>query len=225
MQFDSFTYGLAIIFIPGILSRVLLGKLLYYKHEDAFHFIIYSFLLGVFSYTLLATFQAIESLFLFDSIHIDIKALNALTKSSYKIDLKEIIFASISSIIVASIVSFIENNKLITRVIQYIKITKRFSEPDVWSFLFNNDNLNKNPWVNIRDKEHNILYQGCVSAFSDNYICPELLLVNVKVFTNDTGDYLYDVDTLYLTLNPKQIEIESFISEKSENTKENNTNE
>lgn len=48
MQFDSFTYGLAIIFIPGILSRVLLGKLLYYKHEDAFHFIIYSFLLGVF---------------------------------------------------------------------------------------------------------------------------------------------------------------------------------
>ncbi len=53
-----------------------------------------------------------------------------------------------------------------------------------------------------------ILYQGDLVLASDLALAPELLLEEVTVYKNSTGQELYSVNALYLSLEPDRIEIE-----------------
>ncbi len=63
-------------------------------------------------------------------------------------------------------------------------------------------------WVTIRDISNNLMYDGWVQAFSDNSKEAELLLGDVAVYKNDTGEHLYDIDSQYLSLDRNNISIE-----------------
>lgn len=63
-------------------------------------------------------------------------------------------------------------------------------------------------WITVRDSENNIMYDGFVRAFSDNSKETELLLEDVSVYKNDSGEHLYDTNVLYLSLNRGKISIE-----------------
>lgn len=208
---NTFLYGIAILFTPGILARVLLGKLLFYKHDEKFYFVMHAFLLGIFSYMFLFIFQSGIHLFCDNFVVFDVQAIiiNPDVRNNPSI-FKIIFYATLMSLLIVSMLSFVEKNKYISRFFLKCKITSRFSEPDVWSYLLNWNEFSVNPWVTIRDKKNDLAYQGAVISFSDTYTSPELLLENVMVYNNSTSAFLYEVNVLYLNLTPGEIEIECF---------------
>ena len=57
------------------------------------------------------------------------------------------------------------------------------------------------------------MYQGMVHTFSDVEDPRELILKDVSVFDNETGDKLYDVDLIYLSFEKKNASIEIYSQE------------
>ena len=172
-----------------------------HKERTQFQFVINAFLLGFGSYLLYASavyFCAPDKI---NSINF----LHSLSEGKAKISLKEILQVCVVSAILAILLIVISTHKLHFRLFQALKITKKFGEQDVWGFLMNSTSTE---WITVRDSENNIMYDGSVKAFSDNSKEAELLLENVSVYRNDSGEHLYDVDAQYLSLNRDKISIE-----------------
>ena len=211
---------LALLFFPGIIARIILGRLLFYKNDSAFYFILHSFVFGVFSYIILYLLKFLLSEI--GIIHIDnvyeVIFISTIDKTK-RIDIFEVFYATLISIPFSLIMSYIETRKYISKISRYIKISTRFSEPDVWGYTLNSDILTNNEWVTLRDKKYNLMYLGKVRAFSDSFKEAEILLEDVQVFKNDTGEELYHVDALYLAIEASNIEIQFYkLSPKEEVT-------
>lgn len=65
-------------------------------------------------------------------------------------------------------------------------------------------------WVVIRRPEQNIMYQGYIAAFSDEEDQRELLLSDVTIYDNDSGDQIYTVATCYLSFKKDEVSIEIY---------------
>ena len=84
-------------------------------------------------------------------------------------------------------------------------LTRKFGELDVWGYAFNSPQVE---WVTVRDHVRNLAYDGWVKAFSDDSKNAELLLMDVKVHKNDSGELLYEIPSTYLSLDRSTITIE-----------------
>ena len=73
---NIFIYKAAMIFIPGILARIMLDRLLFYKYKDKFHFVLHSFLLGIASYCILAFLQGLLAFFQTGCFSVNISFFN-----------------------------------------------------------------------------------------------------------------------------------------------------
>ncbi len=60
----------------------------------------------------------------------------------------------------------------------------------------------------MRDKEKDLIYDGWVQAFSDDSKDAELLLRDVSVYKNSTGEGLYQIGMMYISRNRDDIAIE-----------------
>ena len=111
--------------------------------------------------------------------------------------LTEISYVSLLALPVAAGVSFALNHKWLHKLAAAIKVTKKFGDLDVWAFVFNS---NVTEWVTVRDIKNDLTYQGWVHAFSDTCTPNQLLLRDVQVFRNSTGDELYKTPTPCISL-------------------------
>lgn len=201
MNISEFAFNLLLIFFPGIICTYMVDMFTNHRERTQFQFIINAFLLGFGSYILYAFI-----IYCFASKKIgDINFLHALSEGKAKISLKEILQVCVISGILAVVIIVINTHKLHFRLFQKLKITKKFGEQDVWGYLMNSSSTE---WVTVRDIENNIMYDGSVKAFSDNSKEAELLLENVTVYKNDSGERLYDINAQYLSLNRNKISIE-----------------
>lgn len=208
---DPFIYKLVIIFIPGIVGRFLLGRLLFIKENDKFYFTLTAFLFGVFSYAIFdlvilarnALFNAPagEAPFYVTAAIFDAAKINP-------INLPILMFVTFISLLLSIAWATLEKKRCLTRMFQKIGVTNRFPESDIWNHLFNSPELYTNPWVIVRDRENDLAYQGKLKLFSDTSTVPELLLQEVIVFENSTGAQQNSVNALYLALEHGRIEIE-----------------
>ena len=129
----------------------------------------------------------------------------ALNDTSYSISYKEIVYVCILSMFVGIFSTVIHTYKIHFRLAHKLKITRKFGELDVWGYLMNSPDIE---WVTVRDTSNNLMYDGWVQAFSDNSMEAELLMGDVGVYKNDTGEFLYNVDGQYLSLDRNNISIE-----------------
>ncbi len=63
-------------------------------------------------------------------------------------------------------------------------------------------------WVWVRDHTRNLVYEGYIQAFSDTTPLREILLSEVKVYSNESSELLYKIPILYLGRNPNELTIE-----------------
>ncbi len=201
MDITEFAFKLLLIFFPGIICAYLIDLFTNHKERTQFEFVINSFLLGFGSYL---TYAAIINLFA-PEIFSEMNVIHVITQSEKIISIKEIFQVSSVSVVIAVLIVIINTRKLHFRLFKYLKITKKFGEQDVWGFLLNSSNTE---WVTVRDFENNIMYDGFVKAFSDNSKEAEILLEDVQVYENITGELLYKVEAQYLSLNKDKISIE-----------------
>jgi len=210
MQFElsDFAIKLILLFLPGIISFLIINILTNHKEFKFYFILIYSLLLGFFNYfiyyliILLSNYVAkcfnlnfFRTVTFFDFI-------NGVLK---EVDFLEIIYVCIISIPVGFIFVYFINRNFLNRFAHFIKLTKKYSEVDVWSHLMNS----KIPeWVYIRDIKNNLVYYGWIKVFSDSTEQDELFLEDVKVFRYSDSKFLYEIPGLYLYNSRKNMIIE-----------------
>ncbi|MGD0950425.1 MAG: DUF6338 family protein [Candidatus Binatia bacterium] len=186
---------LTLLLFPGVICALFVEQLVPTREWSSFRFPLYSFVLGLVCYLIYALITA--------GLHWRwppdvsfVKVLATKDPAAVYDSLAEIFWVSLLAVPVAADVSFILNHKWLHRIAAAIKVTEKFGDLDVWAFVFNS---NVTEWVTVRDIKNDLMYQGWVHAFSDSCTPNELLLRDVQVFRNSTGEELYKTDALYLS--------------------------
>jgi putative flippase GtrA len=189
----EFGLRLILLFLPGIICASLVDALTTHPQRTQFQFTLRALILGVASYGVLALFRPSISFFAALS---DLEVVPSLVEAGC---------ASAIALGMAVVLTYIANYKIHFRVAHLVRLTRRFGDQDVWSYLFNSLDVE---WVTIRDHKRNLVYDGRVRFFSEADKPAELYLQDVKVYDNATGEYLYDVAGMYVSLERTDLTIE-----------------
>ncbi|MDP6038719.1 MAG: hypothetical protein QGG64_09225 [Candidatus Latescibacteria bacterium] len=208
MNISDFAFRILIIFFPGIIGFLIVDALTEHRERTPFQIGLYSFVLGLSSYVALYYLNNAISFISHwigwpHSFTVDIFASFSQTKPT--INLSETFWATICILPLSLGISKILNEKIIHRFAHWIGVSRKFGDLDVWSYTFT---IKDAEWVVVRDLDHNLYYEGWIQAFSPTYKENELLLRDVQVFRNDTGEKLYDVGALYLSRSPENLTLE-----------------
>ena len=153
MEFSEFTLKIILLFLPGIVSFLIVDKLTNHKEFKLYQILIYSLLFGFFCYYFYYLLIIVWKILFKGEIYFSF--FNALIDKESVLDFKEIAYVTMLSIFVGFISTAFINYKILNKFARKFKITKKFSDIDVWSYLMNSENTE---WVVIRDiKNRSIL--------------------------------------------------------------------
>ena len=220
MEITDFTFRIILLLLPGLITFFIIDKLTEQKKNNYIinmtSIIIYSFV----DYSVYSLLKVFFSL-VFKNININVNFLNCLTDKSISISWIEIIVTSFISVFIAGFISKLINESYFHKNAQHLNLTNKFSDIDVWSYLFNSKNDFQ---VIIRDIENNLTYQGYPQAFSNGHGDGELLLVNVKVYRYEDSELLYTCDGMYYKFNSEKINFEIQVLKGDKNEKSRTKN-
>ncbi len=208
LEFSELTIRILLLFFPGIIVTLITDKLTEKDEESSIKFFIRSFVYGLISYfTLYIIVAIINNVLIFlkniicncntDVYQIKLYFLDCLINGNKNINYIEIIVASLVSIVISLVVSYIDNKNLIYKIANKLGISKKFGDLDVWAHIFNG--LEKDIWLIIRDYDLGFMYVGWANVFSSNHKESELLLKDVIVYNNDTAEEIYKTDAMYFS--------------------------
>jgi hypothetical protein len=205
MEFTNFTLKLIILLFPGLLGTVLIEKLIIHRPWNQFRFVMNVILVSTFSYFLLQMFYVKKFYPVFDLKKLDF--WNYLeVGEKITIPFKEVLLATLISILLSTLVSLMNKNGWINKFGQKIKVTNKYGPESVYYRILN---AKATDWIYLRDIENGLTYMGQVSKYNEEDKIREIVLVNVKVYQYKNSKYLYEMKTIYLTYPiEKQIIIE-----------------
>jgi hypothetical protein len=200
--------ALVLIFIPGILCYGVVASLASKRSRDNTTIFLQIFTYGVASYMVLAICSYVSpSATSYLGIRLeDIALLNPSSIEKSGIRPIPIAAASVVGVTLGIVVTVNVNLGLLMRLCRLTGITKRFSDPDVWSFLLSSNDTDN--WVTIRHKDRGHIYQGYVRSFSGGDTDRELLLELVQVFSLDTAEKVGEIPILYLAFKKDDLVLE-----------------
>ncbi|MER9329441.1 DUF6338 family protein [Mesorhizobium sp. M0488] len=197
-----FFIQLAILLLPGVLWARIDSAYGSKRDQSQFEFGIRAVLFGLTSYA--ATYM----LFLllnapFEMIDLANAAdKNVLTRGMVTQTLWAILIGFSASIIWLYAVNY----KILTRILQGVRATKRYGDEDVWEFTFNSDSADVQ-FVHIRDFANRVVYSGWVSVFSETEKLRELVLSEVDIYDFE-GNLISSPPRLYIARAPEGLHIE-----------------
>lgn len=190
---------LAIILLPGIVAAVISDKITVHSKWTPFKFILYAFVLGVFSYTLLQiVYFALDIIGKSEETPISWTYLQVWSNAvadKPRIPGWEVVFAVGFSIPAALVAAFLVNYKVFNKIAQKIGVSSKYGDENLYSYYLNAKEVD---WVYIRDIPNNLTYQGRVVSYSENDDIQELVLSEVTIFRYEDSSELYSVPTIYL---------------------------
>lgn len=186
MTISEFAFRLIIIFIPGIVSFLIIDRLTSQKELSLSKQALYSLLLGFLNYEIyyLICLTQKKEVYFFASLAGNVS----------KIDIAELINVTGISVIIGLVTAYIINYQLLYKFARFLKVTKKFGNDTAWNFLMT---LNWE-WVVVREPEKNLMYQGWIQVYHDSETYFELFLRDVKVFDNKSGGFMYETKGMYL---------------------------
>lgn len=220
---DTITLILAVIFLPGIIGARLDAKYASQTKPSQFDMVLNIFVFGISSYVvtyIIYKILCLDNYADFNLSQFDLKNKDTLVLIISNINI--IFIAVIASIFLSISWVAIKNHKFISRFLQYIKVTYRYGDEDVWDYLLSS-NDEPTRYINFRDIKLGITYSGYVEVFSEIPDLRELLLKDVFVYNSETGEELYQMPRLYIAREPKDITLE-FPVDETYNWKNNNEN-
>ncbi len=117
----------------------------------------------------------------------------------------EIAIASSVSTVLAYGAAFIRRKKIVNRLGRLVRATNHYGHEDVWDYFHHLDGIE---WAIVRDHKLDLFYFGQIKVFSDSGKERELVLTNVKVYSNETAAELYAVDVIYVARNRDEFTLE-----------------
>ena len=217
MPINTAVLALVLIFIPGILCYGVVSSLASKRTRDNTTIFLQIFIYGVASYMVIAVCNyAYPSGTAYLGIKLeDIALLNPSSIEKSGISPRPIGAASVVGVILGVFVAVNINSSLLMTACRAIRITRRFGDPDVWSFLLNSKDTDN--WVTIRYKDRAHIYQGYVRSFSGGDGDRELILELVQVYDFDTAEKVGEIPILYLSFKRDDLVLEFGARPHSEN--------
>ncbi len=215
MNVSSLAIRIIFLLLPGAIAATLYWKLkgraTRKDWEDFLEVIIFS----IISYLLYALITYILSFFNFIWNIFGLRAkeftyFQAFFSDAVPLDLTEVFYASLLSIPLAVVAAYSYKYKTINKVGQKIGATTRFGDEDIWDFFHHSPAIRGN-WTTVRDHKLKLYYLCWIQAFSDTGKERELLLREVDVYNDDTGECLYKTDVMYLSRKNDELTIEATI--------------
>jgi hypothetical protein len=203
MDIPVFTFKILLLFLPGIICAYIVNSIAFKDKFELSKFLIQSFVFGILSYFI---FWIVLQIPFFKKK--DVQFLSSLNSISQEIQYKysEILWTCLISIFLAYFISFLIRKNCIFQIANFLRITERLGDDDVWSFYLGSTNVE---WVTVRDHNNDLIYDGMLEAYSEGIERAELILSDVIVYKNSTGNKLYqDVKRMYLSLKNDEIAIE-----------------
>jgi hypothetical protein len=200
--------ALVLIFIPGILCYGVVASLASKRSRDNTTIFLQIFMYGVTSYMALAVCNYLSpSATAYLGVRLeDIALLNPSSIEKSGIRPIPIAAASVVGISAGILVTLNINFGLLMRLCRLTGITKRFSDPDVWSFLLGSNDTDK--WVTIRHQARGHIYQGYIRSFSAGGQDRELVLELVQVYDLDAAEKVGEIPILYLAFKKDDLVLE-----------------
>lgn len=178
MNISDLALRIILLFLPGIISWFIIEKLIISRKREFSYFIVYSFLLAFLSYYSYDSFLLIINIFFKTSYYTEFFSFLVNTNEPLKVSIfSEILKVSGIAFIFSLILAFFINKRTFHKILQKCTITKRFSEPDLWSYIVNSDNYK---WIYFRDFKNRKIYRGKLVGFSDTL--GEITEVKWKIF-------------------------------------------
>ena len=212
-----------ILIVPGILGFIIIDNLIIHEKRDSFFFVLFSIILGLFSYCLLQLFlwcvDIVKSLFCKGCLQLT--SLNVWKifglESTAKIIPWEIIWATVISIPLGFIVTYLIQHKVIYKIAQKLNVSFKYGDENLFYYYLNSVEVD---WVYIRDKENGVIYEGRIQSYSENETIQEVVLTEVSAYDYyDPAEKIYETPSIYICrgwgkLQIEQIPIDKFIPTK-----------
>lgn len=214
MDISELALRLILLFFPGIICFYIFQALTTPRERKPHQVFLLTLVFGVFSYLVFMVFDVLWDVIssvtttddqLVADLPDGISFLRSLVDPSIKPDWVEIGLVSFVAIFVGLFMSMAVNRKWLHDLAQALRITSRFGDPNLWSFAFNSEEVQ---WVTLRDLENNFMFSGYVRGFSDIEDPAELLLYEVTVYNETTGEELYKADRMYLSRKRDNLTVE-----------------
>lgn len=208
MPVNAAVLALVLIFIPGILCYGVVASLASKRARDNITIFLQIFMYGVSSYMVLALANVIAPAGIARlGLHLqDLALLNPSAIERSGIDPVPIAVASVVGVVLGLLIALNINHSVLMELCRKLRITKRFSDADVWSFLLNGEDIDN--WVTIRHKDRGHIYQGYVRSFSAGDKDREMILGPVRVYNFDTAEKVGDIPILYLAFKKDDVVLE-----------------
>lgn len=206
---DALALTLALIFLPGIIWARLDAKYASQTKPSQFDLTLNAFVFGLVAYVVTYAIYSIPYVaqyanFNVSSINVDDKEMQKRLSAEI---VDDIIVATFVGLIISPFWLALKRYKIITRILQSIKVTNRYGDEDVWDFTLNSTDI-RTRFVNLRDERTKLTFSGYVEVFSEDPSLRELLLREVSVYDTETGEPAFQTPRIYLAREPKEMMLE-----------------
>ncbi|MEI7482980.1 MAG: hypothetical protein WCK75_11635 [Elusimicrobiota bacterium] len=203
MEITEFTFRLLLLFVPGLLSLLIVDKLTNHKTYKPHEVFIYTLLLGFIDY--MALYAILNVLLVFWSEYHDLYFLQSLKDTKANLNFSELFFATLLAFPLGIFVSAAINRKWLFRLAYFLKVSRKFGYMAVGDYVMYLE-AEGIEWVVVRDISKDLMYQGWAEAFSDSSEKKEIFLRDVIVYGESSGNKLYEVPGLYLNISDATVE-------------------
>ena len=203
MDVNVITVTLFFLFLPGLVCALLVSKLTTHRDLKPVDYLIPSFVYGFFvfvSYSWIAAILADTIKFPpYNVLEFARADANRFTSP------QSLLIAILIAVVLAFVIAALINSKSLFRLARALRVTRKFGDRDVWSYLMNSPNTH---WLTIRDAAVGLYYVGQLEVFSDEEEVRELILYNTHVYDNETGNLLYNAERMYFSFTRDGIIVE-----------------
>ena len=187
MNLGDLAFRLILILFPGVIATLLYRRLIVKKKWESIDIGLNTLLFGILSYLLL---QLIYLIFRNGELIIWQRL-----QDNQSVPYLEILWASLTSIITAGIVAIIVNRKWINRLANWLGITFKYGEDNLFYTYLSDINLSE---VHIKDPTNNLIYTGYVIYYSEDEDVREIVLSDVDLFEYDSAIHMNSLKSVYL---------------------------
>ena len=206
MELSKFSIGLIFIFLPGILALLVSERLTEHPERKNYELFVYALVLGCIAHIVYGLLAALSHTLpagyrLDEDRWIELM----LDDSQLTIQTRVVAITAILGVLLGLLLAYAANHSWLHRLAHRLRVSRKFADNDVWGYLMNSGMVG---WIVVRDHSKNLMYQGYVATFSTTEDPRELILRDATVFENSSGTKLYDVSSLYLSFEKKDVAIE-----------------
>ncbi len=199
---NELAVSIGVILFPGLVTTLICDKIASHSPKwGVFKYGVYSFVFGVFCY---AGVQGIDVLWFWTEkllcnsskepyFPLHVWTIDTLQKAD--INLKEVVYATLVSPIVAVFATTINNYKILNKISKIIRVSDKFGDENLFSYYLNSKEV---LWVYIRDIGTNHTYKGRVFSWSETDNIQEIVLYDVTVYVYKSSKELYSLPSIYL---------------------------